>query len=69
MFTLHPLRPCWPFFQALRAGVAGPTPGTRLRPLLWQLRGSWLREVPLLRLWRVRGLIIAHGPSGQGPPP
>lgn len=53
---------------ALLAPLPGPTPGTRLRPLLWQLQGSWLREVLRLRLWKVRGLITAHGSSGRGPP-
>ncbi|CAI9173968.1 unnamed protein product [Rangifer tarandus platyrhynchus] len=38
--------------ERVRAGVAGPTPGIRLWPLLWQLQGSWLREVLLLRLWK-----------------
>ena len=63
----RPLRPHWPFFQARRAGLQAPHQGPAA-PLLWQLQGSWLREVLPLRLWKVRGLLAAHGSSGWGPP-
>ena len=55
----RPLRPHWPFFQARRAGLQAPHQGPAV-PLLWQLQGSWLREVLPLRLWKVRGLLAAH---------
>lgn len=69
-----------PALTLVLCGPAGPSsrlaggacrPHTRdplRRRLLWQLQGSWLREVLLLCLRKVRGLLTAPGSSGRGPP-
>lgn len=67
VLTLALCSPAGPSSRLAGRGLQVPHQGPTA-PLLWQLQGSWLREVLPLRLWKVRGLLAAHGSGGRGPP-